>query len=635
MFTKVSHLALLAGLLAGLLLNGAVAQTAEAGDEARNLGTITLSATRTATGISRSGVSVTVVERADLEAAGDQQLATYLSRLPGVSLVQSGPMGTVASIRIRGADPRYVAVYIDGIRVDDATGIASEFDFGALSTADIGRVEVLRGSQSALWGGSAVGGVINITSLMPERDGLSQRIAMEGGSHGTAALSYALAYRDQRVEAGFALSHLKSDGFSAYDTLPRSPGLEDDGINTLRLSFNTRYRVSDQLSLGGAVIAQRSRNDFDGWAPRPDRSDYTQEKRELGLRLFAEYEGDTTTHLFEATRYRLSRRVDQGGAVLDYLGVRQGLSYQGTTDLSADFALVYGGSWQEEDVTNAALPAGRTTRQSGVFVQGLWQAAEGLDLSLSLRQDHHSEFGDQPSGRIAVAWQAAPGLTLRGALASGFRSPSHYELYGDPTQTVRPNTGLTPEESRSFEIGADYAFGADSSLSVTLFALQIKDAITWQSCPYDFVTWTCAPGTSNVYENVEGKSKRQGVEIAGNFRITDRIGLDLAYTYLDTEGPTGARLLRVPRHALSIQAHAEVTDQLTAHLGLQHLAGRPAEFGVALADYTLVNAGVSYAVSDALSLSLRVENLFDKDYQSVPGYGTSGRAAYLGLVSRF
>ncbi|VDC31652.1 TonB-dependent receptor plug domain-containing protein [Pseudogemmobacter humi] len=623
---RISHIALIAALTAG----GALAQGAE---ETVDLGTITLTALREAAETLRTGVSVTVVEAEDLRDAGDIRLSDYLSRLPGVSMVSSGPMGTRSSIRIRGAEPQYVAVYIDGIRVDDATEISPQFDFGALSTSDIARVEVLRGSQSSLWGGSAVGGVISITSLAPTEDGLSQTVAAEAGSYNSSALRYSLAFRDERVEAGFSLSHLKSDGFSAYDTLPRSPGLEDDGFEAVRLSFSARYRLSDALSLGAAVFAQRSENDFDAYMA--DSTVNSQERRDFGARLFAEYEAGNTSHLFDVTRYRISREIDEGGWLSSYLGVRQGVSYQGTTEINPALTLVYGAAWQEEEVTNPALPGGASTRTAGVFGQALWSPTEDLDLSLSLRQDDHSEFGGQPSGRLALAWQAADGLTLRGAASTGYRSPSHYELYGDPTWTIAANTGLNPEESRSLEIGGDYDFGGENRLSLTLFDIRIEDAITYQSCPYDPLTWACLPGTTNVYENEAGTSKRRGLELSGEARLSDSIGLSFAYTYVDASKPDGTRLLRVPRHSLAVTLSAALTADLSARIGVQHLAGRPAEFGTALADYTLVNAGLGYDLSESVAVSLRVENVFDEEYQSVPGYGTPGRAVYLGLTGRF
>jgi vitamin B12 transporter len=125
---------------------------------------IVVTANRTATDAKRTGTSVQVVDADDIRTAGDTTVAAILNRIPGVTVTTQGPVGTTTNLRIRGADRRYIAVFIDGIRVSDPTQTETAFDFGSLLAADISRIEVLRGSQSALWGGSAVGGVINITT---------------------------------------------------------------------------------------------------------------------------------------------------------------------------------------------------------------------------------------------------------------------------------------------------------------------------------------------------------------------------------------------------------------------------------------------------------------------------------------
>lgn len=628
-------------LLAALAATPAIAQEDE---DSTLLGTITLTALRTAFEDIRTGVSVSVVTGEDLEEAGDMQLSSYLSRLPGVTVVQNGPMGGTAKLGIRGASARYVAVYIDGIRVDDPTGIATEFDFGALSTADVGRVEVLRGSQSALWGGSAVGGVINITTRAALEDGLHQSVAIEGGSYGTAGLRYSLGYRDDRVETAFTASRIHSDGFSSYDTMPRDPSLEADGYDATRLSFSTRYRVSDALALGFSVFGQDSENEYDGYVDTDadgygdtfgDTTTERQDRREVGGRLFAEYETGNTAHLFEVTRYRVSRDDDAAGSVSTFTGERLGFGYRGTTEISQDLTLVYGADWMEETATNAALPAGESTRIGGVYVQGIWSPSETLDLSLSLRHDDHSSFGSQPSGRIALAWQAMPDLTLRAAASTGFRAPSLYELYGDPSWGIGPNPDVTAEESRSFEIGADYRVGERADLSVTLFAIDTENAITYCGAFSAACLGTLPPGSTNMYENVPGTSKRRGIELSGDVALSDTASIGLSYTYTDARGPTDTRLGRVPFHSLALTLTGDLSDRLSGHVGLQHLSGRPAEFGTPLDDYTVVNLGASYELSETTELSMRVENVFDRDYQILPGYGTSGRAAYLGLQMKF
>ncbi|NGM46510.1 TonB-dependent receptor [Rhodobacter sp. SGA-6-6] len=630
----ISRLALWAALAA----TPALAQ-----EEETFLGTITLTALRTAFEDIRTGVSVSVVTEEDLEEAGDIQLSSYLSRLPGISVVQNGPMGTQTKLGIRGASSRYVAVYIDGIRVDDPTGIATEFDFGALSTADVGRVEVLRGSQSALWGGSAVGGVINITTRAALEGGLHQSVAVEGGSYGTASLRYSLGYKDDRIETAFTASRIHSDGFSSYDTKPRDPSLEADGYDATRLSFSTRYRVSDTLAIGFSVFGQDAENEYDGyadidgdgWEEFTDTTTERQDRREFGGRLFAEYEMGNSEHLFEATRYRISRDDEAAGLVSTFTGERLGFGYRGTTEISQTLTLVYGADWMEETATNAALPAGESTRIGGIYLQGIWSPSDVLDLSLSLRHDEHSSFGSQPSGRIALAWQAMPDLTLRAAASTGFRAPSLYELYGDPSWSIGPNPDLTAEESRSFEIGADYRVGERADLSVTLLAVDTDDAITYCGDWAPACLGTLPPGSTNMYENVPGTSKRRGIELSGDVALSDAASLGLSYTYTDARGPTGARLGRVPFHSLALTLTGDLSDRLSGHVGLQHVSGRPAEFGTPLDDYTVVNVGASYDLTETTELSMRVENVFDRDYQILPGYGTSGRAAYLGLQMKF
>lgn len=630
---SVSLVALLAA--APLAYTPAAAQGVE-------LDEVVLSASRLPQDAKRSGVSVSVVTAADLEKAGNVQLSDYLARLPGISIVQNGGFGTRTDLRVRGLSPRYTAVFIDGIRVDDPYDIAPSFDFGSLGTADIERVEILRGSQSALWGGSAVAGVINITTRTATKDGLSQSAAIEGGSYGTVGARYTLGYRDARVETSFTLSHRRTKGFSTMDTLPPTPGFEKDGAEATRLSFGTRYNVSDSFTVGVNGFVQRSRADYDGidafWANDPNVASEGR-RREWGGRVFAEYRTDRSTHVFALSNYRISRddwdanAAGGAGVLSNFTGQRSGFSYQGTTEFSQAFTLVYGAESTRESGRISALPAGGSTRVNGVFVQGLWRPMDNLDLSGALRYDNNSRFGSQPSGRLAVAWQVAPGVTLRGAASAGFRSPSLYELFGDPGNGIAANLGLTPEKSRSFELGADYQLAGGASLGVTLFRVNVDNWINY--------CWGCGAGGASIYQNAAARLTSQGVELAGKLPLGDRAELGLSYTYTDARTATGAVAPRVPRHALTLSLDGQITERLSGSAVLRHVAGRPSDFNgfagmnVPMADYTLVNLGVSYKLADNANLSLRIENLLDRKYQTAGGYAQPGRGVYLGLNTSF
>ena len=580
---------------------------------------IVVTANRTALAANRTGSSVTVIDRATLERAGDQTIATYLSRVPGVQVTRSGPAGTEAKLRIRGATPRYTAVYVDGVRVDDPTGIATEFDFGTLRTDDISRIEVLRGSQSALYGGSAIAGVVNITTNRAEEPGFTQSVAVEAGSYGTAAASYSLGYSDDRWSAALTLSTFKTDGFSAYDTLPRTTGLEDDGLTSRRLSFSTNYRVNDVLTVGLNGFIGSSKAEYDDFgADALNRTD----KAERSLSTYAEWDLGATQHELRLSSFEVDRDlIEPGGSGGFFYGERLSLSYQGTTELSQAVTLVYGADTNEETATSSAQPGGQTTRVSGVFAQGIWSPSSDIDVSATLRFDENNRYGSFTSGRIAASWRPSESLTLRGAVARGFRAPSLYEQFGDPRFGIAPNPNLTPERSKSYELGIDYNWANGASVSATAFALDTENEI----------------GFGANYINVAGVSKRKGLELEARLPVFGVAELGMAYTYTDAKRPNGTAIPRVPQHLFNLSIDGELTEGVTGSLAVRHVAGRPRDGFPArdMPDFTVVDAKIGYELTENAELSLRIDNLFDEEYQEIADYGTSGRAVYVGISAKF
>ncbi len=587
-----------------------------------DLDEITFSANLAPTALASTGASVTVVERDELEAAGDVQLSSYLSRLPGVGVVQLGPLGTTSDLRIRGAHPRYVSVYVDGVLVTDPSSPSSNFNFGNLTTGDIGRIEVLRGPQGALYGGSAVGGVINITTRVAEEDGLNQRASIEIGSYGTAIASYGLTHRTERGSLTFNLGHTRTDGFSAADE--NDGNTEADGFEATRASFTLRHAISDTLTLGASAFAQRSRAEYDGGFPFAD-ADLVERRREFGGRIFAEFEPGQIRHVFDLTAYRINRRdTDAGGPPDRFRGTRIGASYLGTTDLSDALRLSWGGEIGRERAEGEAPFTGFTpvsANTAAIYGEALWSPSTDLDISASARVDRHSDFGRFETGRLAAAWRAGDALTLRGAISNGFRVPAFGERFGP-----FGNPALEAETSRGAEVGAEYALPFGGRVSATLFTLRTNNEIT-----FDPVTF--------VPENIE-QTNRRGLEVAGDMPLGDRANLRLAYTYVDARfsaGPRdGLRLGRVPRHELAVTLDSRLTDRLRNVTTIQSAAGRLDGNGInPMPNYAVVNTSFSYELTDRADVTLRVDNVFNKQYQTVAGYGTSDRAVYVGLSSRF
>lgn len=590
---------------------------------------IVVTANKIAAALNRVGVSVAVVTETDLQKSSETTVAGYLSKLPGVSLVAQGPFGNTANLRVRGADGRYLAVFIDGVRVSDPSSTTVQFDFGSLLTTDVGRIEVLRGSQSALWGGSAVGGVINITTKAAVEEGFHQSVKVETGSYGTTILAYGLTQKTGPLELTLNAGALHTDGYSAA-----AAGIEKDGADAERLSFSARYQVNDALALGASAFTQRVRQDYDGYAAPSyllGDANSVQRKRETGARAFAEYESGNSDHLFDATLFRVVRDYDQDGDLSGFAGKRLTLAYKGTTEISQALTLVYGLDWQKESAEYTNLPGGVADNKTvGAYAQALWAARDDLDVSASLRMDHNDGFGDYPTGRLALAYRPDAATTVRAAIANGFRAPSIDERFGDYPgfYAFVGNPDLTPEKSLSYELGVEHEFGGGARLSATLFQLNVDNLIT-----YVF-------GAPSTLVNLPGKSKRSGMELSAELPINDRFALTAAYTYTDARNPAGGRLIQVPYHDLSLGLEAMVTDRLSASVNIKAQAGRrdndPNTFAAGpMPDFGVVNLSVNYAINDRTEAYLKIDNVLDQDYQLINGYNTSGRAIYVGLQAKF
>lgn len=584
-----------------------------AGQVAFDLDQITVFANRDAGPISRTGSSVIVVEEEDLRRSGDITLGDFLARLPGVSFTQTGGFGQPGTLRIRGAGNNMLAVFIDGIPVSDPASVDGSFDFGTLGTADISRIEVIKGAQSALFGSGAMAGVVQITTRRATQDGASQSIAVEFGSYNTASLSYSFTQRGPRHEIAFSASRFTTEGFSAADRRT-TPGALPDGRHATRFSLSGSYRLTDSVTLGASVFRQDSNVEFDG-GPNLDALNRNI-RAERGARLFADFEIGTSTHSLSLFSSDIARRsISAAFGPSNFRGQVEGMSYVGTLPVGERLRLVFGADSTIERDTSGAAP--RQARIAGLYLQGSFAPTDQLDVTATVRRDIHSDFGSANTGRLAVAFRPADGWVLRGAAATGFRAPSLFQRFGG--FALGP---LGPERSRSAEFGLDRQFGGGALVSATLFALETDNMI-------DFV--------GGGYTNVPGISERRGLELSAAMPLSDRLRLTGSYTYTMTRvRNTGQPLVRVPVHDVSLSLDADLAPRLTGRLAAQHISGlrdnNPFPAGPSpMPAYTVFNASLAYDLGRDTSLTLRVDNLFNAQYQQLRGYGTSDRAFYLGL----
>ena len=590
------------------LMLGTAPMAAQAQAQVMELDTITVLAGQDETDLSRTGASVEVLGQQDID-DGQIDTANTLSLLPGVTLSRNGGIGATTTLRIRGLGSKYIAVRVDGIDVSDPSSTQTAFNFGGLTNAGLGRIELLKGSQSAIHGSEAVGGVIDIASPRPQGPGFSGRVTAEAGRYGTGLGALTLSNATENGEVTLTMSRVATDGISSRDS-----DTEKDGLKQTDLRLNARHAVTDRLTLGMSALYSDGTAEFDRSTTDPS-GEIDQTRR--GARAFAEYAGDAVTHEFSVQTFT-NDRLDAGSMFTNrFVGKRDKVDYTGHTALGARTDLSFGAEWSEE---RARLDAARyDTSEAAAFAELQYAPGDALDLSLALRRDEHADFGGRTSGRVALAWRFADDMTLRAVAGTGFRAPSLYELFGP-----YGNAGLMAETSASYELGLEKRFDGGATVKATLFDTEIDNLID-----YSFVT--------SSYAQVPGITRTRGLELAGRAPLGGAVELFGNYTLTDTRTPGGGRLARTPRHDLTVGLSGETAWGLRGDIAVNHVADRPDDGfpSRAMPDYTLVHLGAAYAVTDSAEVYLRIENLADTDYQTAAGYNQPGRAAYFGLRASF
>lgn len=603
------------------------APVAAAAQQSVTLDPVVVTATRSPLERARTGSSVSVLTAEDIAENPAPTLNETLDRLPGVSIATRGGPGTAASVSVRGSNLPNLVVRVDGIEITDPSQPQVAADLGLLLPGDATRIEVLKGPQSALYGGEAVGGVIEVTTARARGTGAGVESFFEAGSFETVSGGASVGAGMERWDFTVSALGFGTDGISAARN-----GTEEDGARNLTFSGAGSVDLADWLTVGGAARRVESRVDFDGF-PAPAFTladeDNVSETDLLAGRLFARAAlmGGRLTQEVSAQAVAIDRFSDSETLESRFEGDRVKLEYLGMFEAAPAVDLIFGADWTREDIAlSDTFSVGETKADSeiaGGFAQVVVSPLEDVTVTAALRLDEHSEFGDFATWRLTAAWEAAPGTVLRAAAGTGFRAPSNYELFAPPFAPGSPlgNPDLQPEETFGYEAGVDQ----------TLLGGRAQASLTWfDSRTTDLIEYDPALG----FTQQDGESERRGVEAAVVAGLTDWAELSASYTWLLTEGADGFRLQFAPRHDVGALLTLRPTERLRLGLSANYLSG--VRSGTDDLDpFLLVGASAGYALTDAVEATLRVENALDQDYERVRGYGTAGVSVFAGLRARF
>ncbi len=611
--------------------NGIVLESYRLPDEA----TITVTATGTRSEVEDTGQSVTVIGEDEIESVQGADLTRVLERVPGLTFSRNGAPGSVTSVRLRGAEGEQTLVVLDGVRVADQASPGGGFDFGNLLAGNLDKIEVLRGSNSTIWGSDAIGGVL-VASTSAE-SGL--RASAEYGSRDTVNAGVSGGASGDAYFIGGSASWYSTDGFSAA-----AAGTEPDGFEQWAVNGQGRLYLSDSFELFARGRWAEGELDVDGF-PAPDfalaDTLETQDTRQYSASAGAIYD---TGPLFVQATYSFSdtERVNRDPAVGPTFasdGHSDRIDLRGEWRPIGPLIVNFGGEheWSRYDTL---FDPGEDTRIFGAYGQ-LGIEFGRLSGHAGVRLDDHRRFGSEVSFGGDLSYEIADGVRLRGSVGEGFKAPTLFQLFSD-----FGNPALEPERSTSYDIGVSVGERALTGRkfygAVTLFHRDAENQIEFAACA-DPANPLCPDRPFGFYDNV-GRVRALGFEVELGARPVENFTARAVYAYVDTENRTsgaanlGNDLARRPRHALTASFDWETPLAELALGGDIRLVGDSFDDAgnfTRLDGYAVGTLRAGFPIGGHVELFGRVENLWDEQYQTAAGYATAGRSGHVGARARF
>ena len=633
---------------------------------------VVVSAAQVEVPLTRVADSVTTIDAPALEARQIDTIADALRLVPGLTVSRSGNAGGLTSLFPRGGESDFTLVLIDGV---SSNSFGGGYDFAHLGSAGIERVEVVRGPQSALYGGGAIGAVVSVVSRRGEPALVNG--SFEGGSLGTWRVDGSAAGTYEGWSGAIAAEQLASDGFEG--TAPATgEEVSNDDYERHFVALGGGWRGTRGVGLDGRIRVAGNERGFPGPFGSNPVGNYTavdrisrgqnddvlfsldgrvptgQRWRHRAQVTYADFDSefvsqfspdDPTTSESRRFTTRLQSDVDVSGP----LGVSLGAEFQSE---QASSTFITGSTFQEIPIDRDLAGYFGEAR----YASGRFAATAGLRIEHIRREaleGNPNPFGPRPAFDDDTVWSTNPrasalwflqapsdrGWTkLRGSAGTGIRPPTAFEI------AFTDNPGLKPERSRSFDAGVEQAFARGAAVvSATFFYNNYDDLIVAVGRSFVDASRFRTDNIANARAlgaEIVGAWRGRGVAVTGNYTWLDTeiLAVDNVPGQAPSPFEVGDPLLRRPRHQGTIDvtvtrgrltgfaigsARGEVLDvepSFGASGGLFEAPG-----------YFVMSAGASYRLTPQLSVYGRVTNLFDEDYEEAFGFPSPGRGGFAGV----
>lgn len=605
-----------------------------------NIETITIAGTGAPISVGQIAGSVTIIDEVQIRASGALGITDLLRTVAGVNIGQTGPSGSLSEVRFRGSESNHIMVLVDGVAINDV-GQGGLTDFSHLLIANVARIEILRGPQSAIWGSNAIAGVISITTKQNNSRTLQSSANISIGTHNTYRA--AVSASQQIDELGFNVNasthktageNISRDGEEkdAYSNTDISGGLNYSLNRTNKISVNARllnftadadgYNFATGLVSDNNAVAEGEQISVGvNWHFTP--SENAAQESIYSQLLSIQYSSQETENFTDKIFDRSST------------GEKLRLLWTNRFKFANDKWINLGLEGTSEDFEQRGATADNQANQNqsndtrSFVTDGLYGPSEELSLSASYRYDNNDDFNNADSFRVGATYAINNNWRLFVSRGKAIKNPTFVERFGFFPDSFLGNESLIPEEQKSTEAGIEGSFN-NTSIQLSWFDAKLDNEI---------LGFVFDPNSGQfTAENATEKSARQGVEISASGQ-KDKLSWQAQYSYLDAmEG--NAKELRRSRHSGSASATYTLNKNHQWYMQADYTGTKLDRFFppfpepsqvVGLDSYWLVSANYVYTHNDKLSLNLRFSNLFNEEYEDVFGYNTEGRRALLSV----
>lgn len=618
---------------------GYMAAMAQDSSRVSQLNEVTVTATKGPQKASETGKVVTILSREYLQQNSGKTIANILNQQTGLIVNGSeGNRGSVPTVYMRGATSGNALILVDGLAVSDASQFDNTFDLNFITPDQVERIEILRGSQSTLYGSNAVAGVINIITRKNSDKKFGVGLNGSYGSyhdfqgnanvHGNVQhFSYLLSYKTE-----------KTNGFSdAYDPTGKA-GFDNDGFRQNAVFAKLGLSAGSRWDFQYLFNWNDYHHDLDEGGSMDDK-DYTGKSKYLLNGFSSEYRFKKGSwHLLYSYQRNKRSIVNDSSdvAVGAYSNFDSSLfsanTHQAETyvnwDVTSRIRLTGGAAFTFSEMnkqdytpdTAIVLPGGAHTNQISGYASFLLHNLGGFNLELGGRFNHHSLYGNNQTFSLNPSYLLNEHHKLFVNISSAYRVPSLYQLYDN----TYGNEQLQPETTISYEAGYQASVAHSRvDFRVTGFAREIRDQIIFF---YDPVTM------GSQFRNAD-KQKAYGVELEGSWLITKGLVLTANYTYVDGRVTTQQdnkdtsfyNLYRIPKHAVNATLGYQATPALYVSASGKYITSRvdPSTFPTTiLGDYYTVDLYGEYKFGNLLKIFAGFRNITDYQYFELAGYNS-------------